>query len=308
MKQSQKNHRLSYCSPIVLNNKNGTSTGVCLNRQGLLHFIRKYNLQHQNSIKFTNQMSDGELVKLIREKMEGNSGPCSGKSGDWCWADQPCVAEDQFIQSYYKPRIPKTRYQWLKTSDIDQVLKPYELVYPEFKYLGTVPLDFDKLRDFRFSNLNYCSLYQNEGKTKIGAVFNLDTSNKAGSHWVSMFADLEQNYVAFFDSVGVQNPPKEISQLMKSIKRQLERCAHQKLRKYVANNMDLRVNTRNIQKGNSECGVFSIYFILTCLDGKTPDEIFNDPYLTDKTVNYFRGQIFRPSIDSDCEWLSERDV
>lgn len=285
-----------YCSPLVKNNTNG----VCLDRQGLLHYIRLYNQHNEDQILIKPRMSDEELVKLIHNHLTA----CRGK-GDWCWADQPFAAQDPVIQSRYKPKIPQQRNQWLKTTDIDKVIKPYEQLYPDFKYLGTVPLDFDKLRNFQFSNLNYCEMY-NKGKTKLAAVFNLDTSDKRGSHWVSMFADLDKHYIAFFDSVGVSRPPKEIVHLMQSIKRQIERCVHHRFKRYVANNVNLKVNNRNIQKGNSECGVFSIYFILKCLEDSTPDEIFNDPYLTDRTVNYFRGKVFRPSIDSDNDVFSEQ--
>jgi len=288
-----------YCSPLVRNCK----TGSCLDRQGLLHYIRLYNRHHANQIHLNGYHTDAELVELINNNLE----PCQGK-GDWCWADQHFAVDDPIIQSRYKPKIPRTRYQWLKTTDIDKVIRPYEEIYPDFKYLATVPLDFDKLRNFRLSYLNYCTLYNKDGKRKIGAVFNLDTSDKRGSHWVSMFADLDKHYVAFFDSVGVRNPPREITLLMNSIKRQIERCAHHRFNRYVANNVNLKVNRRNIQKGNTECGVFCIYFILKCLEGATPDEIFDDPYLSDRTVNYFRGKIFRPSIDSDNEVFSDQGL
>ena len=93
---------------------------------------------------------------------------------------------------------------------------------------------------------------------------------------------------------------------MQSLKRQIEKCIHHKLKKYVANNVSLKVNQRNIQKGNTECGVFCIYFILKCLEGSEPEDIFHDPYLSDKTVNYFRGNIFRPGLDSDNDVFSDQ--
>ena len=93
----------------------------------------------------------------------------------------------------------------------DRVLRPYEQIFPQFRYQGAVPLDFDKLHDYKLSEQNYCAHYNVNGKTKIGAVFNLDTHDKSGSHWVSMFFDLDRHFIAFFDSVGVKNPPNEIT-------------------------------------------------------------------------------------------------
>lgn len=286
-----------YCSPTIRNANNG----VCLDREGLLHLIHRYNSHHIDSIQVYPNDSDQTLIRKIRAKLN----KCKGK-GDWCWADQSFIENDEKIQQYYKPKIPKQRYQWLKTTDIDRVLKPYEEVYEDFHWLGCVPLDFDQIRQFRFSQLDYCSLYNGKGKRKYGAVINLDTSDKRGSHWVSVFCDLDRGFISYFDSVGVKHPPTEILVLMRNIKKQFERCRDQKLQKYVANNVNLKVNQRNIQKGNTECGLFSIWHIIRCLEGQTPDQIYTDPYLTDKTVNYFRGKVFRPSIDSDNELFSEQ--
>ena len=288
-----------YCSP-----GNKSSHNVCLNKEGLVHYIKKYNEYYSSDPIVTNLYEDERvLIQAIRKKLEKQ---CKNK-GDWCWVDQQFIQEDPYIQSYYKPKIPQSRNQWLTTSDIDKVITPYERIFPDFKYLGAVPLDFDSLRGYRLSSNNYCLHYNREGKKKIGAVFNLDTHDKRGSHWVSMFFDLDQHYIAFFDSVGVKNPPKEISVLMNNIKRQIEQCMDHRFKRYAANRkIDFLVNRKNIQKGNSECGVFCIYFILKCLLGDTPDKIFNDPYLSDRTVNYFRARVFRPSIYSDNSLFSEQ--
>jgi hypothetical protein len=288
-----------YCSPGIKGNHD-----VCLNKEGLVYYIKQFNRHHSSDPITTNLYEDERvLISAIRKKL---SKVCKNK-GDWCWVDQDFARDDPVIQSYYKPRIPKTRNQWLTTSDIDSVVRPYEKLFPPFRYLGAVPLDFDKLKGYRLSSENYCLHYNQDGKTKIGAVFNLDTHDKRGSHWVSMFCDLNKHYIAFFDSVGVKNPPKEIKTLMENIKRQIEQCQDHRFKRYVANRrIEFKVNHKNIQKGNSECGVFCIYFILKCLLGDHPDKIFNDPYLSDKTVNYFRAKVFRPSLHSDNSIFSEQ--
>jgi len=264
-----------------------------------VHYIKQYNLFHSDSpivVDLTETDKDGSLIRAIHKKLFK---VCRDR-GDWCWADQPFVKDDPIIQSFYKPQIPTSRYKWLATGDIDRVINQYAKLFPNFRYLGAVPLDFDQLRGYQLSSEDYCMHYNRDGKTKIGGVFNLDTHDKAGSHWVSMFCDLEHNYIAFFDSVGVKTPPKEIGILMENIKRQIERCMDHKLKKYLVNRpMKFTVNQKNIQKGNSECGVFCIYFILKCLLGEKPEDIFGDPNLNDNSVNYFRTKVFRPSIYSD---------
>ena len=56
---------------------------------------------------------------------------------------------------------------------------------------------------------------------KIGAVFNTDVSTGAGEHWISMFLDLQNRTLCFFDSVG-DKPPTAVWRLMKNIEKQSE--------------------------------------------------------------------------------------
>ena len=108
-------------------------------------------------------------------------------------------------------------------------------------------------------------LAQIRGK-KIGFIFNLDRSGESGSHWVSLFSDLEKNRIYFFDSVG-DHPMREVVTLMDRIE---EFCKKN-------NNIpiDRQYNKKKHQHGNSECGVYSVSFILRLLDGETFDEISN---------------------------------
>ncbi len=295
-----------YCSPKSNQSGRGKKSSVCLDREGLIHYIKLYNTNFPNNPIQSSLLDTNEkLVQKIHQRL---SSSCQGH-GDWCWADQSYALTDPKIQSYYKPKMPDTRYQWLTTTDIDSVLQPYMKIYPEFLYLGAVPLDFDKLNNYRLSGKDYCYLYGTNGKSKIGGVFNLDTHDKRGSHWVSMFCDLDQNFIAFFDSAkSNRDPPREIKNLMHNIKRQIERCIHHRLKKYVAGpskEIAIRFNKQQKQYGGSECGVFSCQYILRCLEGEHPEEIFNDPNFTDKTVNFFRGKIFRPSIHSDNDIFYE---
>ena len=59
-----------------------------------------------------------------------------------------------------------------------------------------VPYDFDELSFLEVSNVNFDDL-EKEGKTKIGMVVNLDKHNKSGSHWVSLFIDLNNDQIYF---------------------------------------------------------------------------------------------------------------
>lgn len=281
-----------YCAPGVRNNN-----GTCMDRRALTRYIQNYNMYHSNDpIALTLNEDDQQLIRSIRQKLKVKC----GAKGDWCWIDQDFAIGNQDLQKYYKPKMPSTQYKWLTTSDIDDVLRQYETIYSDFKYLGAVPLDFDQLNGYQLSREDYCMHYNQDGKTKVGAVFNLDTHDQRGSHWVALFFDLTQHYIAFFDSVGVSYPPKEIMTLIDNVKARIERCQDVRFQKYLINrNLDVKINHRRIQKGNTECGVFCIYFILKCLAGYSPDRIFNDPKLSDQFINRYRATVFRPSANSD---------
>jgi hypothetical protein len=159
----------------------------------------------------------------------------------------------------------------------------------------------------QLSNENYCQFYLDRNKTKIGVVFNYDTHDKTGSHWVSLFCNISAGYIAFFDSVGVKHPRKEIKALIDAIKHKIENCYDVSLKRYVVNNMSIKINHNNIQKGNSECGVFCIYFIIKCLLGTNPDEIFNDDDLSDEKMTGYRSQLFRPTLSSDNQIFDDTE-
>ena len=160
-------------------------------------------------------------------------------------------------------------------------------IHKDFHFLGAVPYDFDDLPILGIRNLNFKELEEN-GKTKIGIVFNLDTHDQTGSHWVALYADLKKNQIYFFDSFA-SAPGKRIKKFISRIAKYLyERDFGKKLKlkkilnhlkknkKYEASslrNMDLQYNQIQHQFGNSECGVYSINFILRLVEGETFENI-----------------------------------
>ena len=159
--------------------------------------------------------------------------------------------------------------EWLNTLDIEAVMKQYEEKYPDFIFLGPVPIDFDhELHPGmcvinELCNINLQKLLNNK-KNKIGIIFNLDPHDKPGSHWVSLFADFDkENKVYYFDSYGYKEP-KEVTVLMNRLKEQAD-----KLNK----NTTLHVNNIRHQFKNSECGVYSMNFIIQLLKGKKFEDL-----------------------------------
>ena len=183
----------------------------------------------------------------------------------------------------FRPDGPSGKFEWLSTYDINFALAQYEEKYKDFKFLGAVPIDFAELDNLPFKRLNFEDLV-NQGKTRIGVIFNLDEHYKSGSHWVSLFFDLSKGQIYFSDSFATK-PERRIVDFIKKIEDYLKNI--KKL-----DDLDIRYNKTQHQKGNSECGVYSINFILRLLKGKTFDHI-TQKRVTDKQVNKCRMIYFK---------------
>ena len=191
--------------------------------------------------------------------------------------------DKEFLQtSVFRPVGPQGQFQWLSTIDINKTLSQYENKYPYFVFLGAVPIDFNELDYYPFQKMNFND-FKKEGKNKLGVIFNLDEHYKGGSHWVSLFTDLEKGQVYFSDSYG-RKPEKRITNFMDRIKDYFKTSN--------INNVDIRHNPTQHQKGNSECGVYSINFLLRLLKGKTFDHL-TKKRLTDEKVNKCRLRYFK---------------
>ncbi len=194
---------------------------------------------------------------------------------------------DHLENHTFRPSGPQGKFDWLSTIDINYALAQYENKYSDFKFLGAVPIDFNDLDYLPFKTLNFDELV-NEGKTRIGVVFNLDEHYKGGSHWVSLFFDLAKGQIYFSDSYGTK-PEKRIVDFISKIEKYLTSNSTKPISK-----SDVRFNRIQHQKGNSECGVYSINFILRLLKGKTFDHITRKR-VTDEKVNKCRMVYFNNS-------------
>lgn len=190
--------------------------------------------------------------------------------------------KDRLENKVFRPDGPQGRFDWLSTIDINQVLYQYEEKYPDFKFLGAVPLDFMDLDYLPFKKLNLKDL-ESDGCSRFGIIFNTDKSTGRGKHWISLYCNLKKAQIYYSDSMGTRQP-KEVNEFMKIIEKYLVDIKK-------SNEPDIRYNKTQHQKGNSECGVYSINFILRLLKGKTFEHITRKR-LTDNQVNKCRVKYF----------------
>jgi hypothetical protein len=192
-----------------------------------------------------------------------------------------------------RPKAPeswgKKRTEWLSSDDIDKVEKQYQILFEDYHFVGCVPIDFGKKSEFGECIVSaLCSLkltaLANKGKHRIGIVFNTDTSDGPGQHWIAAFCDirpeLEYPRMTYFDSYA-HTPEPEIQELMKRWKQQWDATGMHK------QPMELSYNRVRHQRKDSECGMYCLYFHYACLL-----DISMDKTIPDDEMNAFRDLLF----------------
>jgi hypothetical protein len=188
----------------------------------------------------------------------------------------------------------KNPNEWLSSIEIINVMKQYEKAYKCFEFIGPSPIDFDKKMLYGecvWEELCHFSVKNQikNGKTKIGMIFNTDPHNKPGQHWISMFINIKKRKIFFFDSTG-NKPSSEIMVLVDRIKREGESLHPKILFKFDSN------EGIEHQYGNTECGVYSLFFIVHMLEDKLTEHYLKTHILKDKYMEKFRKIYFNDSL------------
>jgi hypothetical protein len=205
---------------------------------------------------------------------------------EWEWMDNKSIKElnDREIKhETFKPPMPsewlKNKFTWLTTTDILNVMRQYEKLYTEFKFFGPVPVDCPKDIYCELTNIDLEKMNR-KGINMVGVIFNLDKHNESGSHWVGLFANMQDNSIIYYDSTG-NPPPDYIKYFMGMLKRQMR------------NGVVIDWNKKKHQFGGSECGVYSMNFIIESIKGNKLSEI-EKKTISDYSVNVLRNYFYRP--------------
>jgi hypothetical protein len=262
----------------------------CYDDKTLLLLKDTWNRKHpDNKIVSTN---NEDMYKELQQKLT----ECSHEI---CFMEKMLDSRndtEKFKKEFFAPIAPKkwnsNINEWLSNIDINAVLRQYEDAYPEFKNIGPTSIDFDKNTGDRcvepeLCNLNLKPLYQN-GKRKFGIVFNLSPSDTPGTHWVSLFIDLNKQFVFYFDSCG-DKIPKEIDALVKRIISQSK-----ELGIILKEENSYKVDH---QQGGTECGMYALYFIINLLEEIKSPSFFKKKGITDKEMESFRHFYFNVLLD-----------
>ena len=198
----------------------------------------------------------------------------------------------------------KNPVEWLSNFDIDKVMKQYENnpIY-KYKFLGVHSIDFGLKNNNDCLYSNHCNINLNEilksGKIKyFGFITNLSRYNEPGTHWTSSFFVLDPSLKSFggyyYDST-TGNIPTDLKPVFDDIKKQAEIIFKKPF--------NIKINKIRHQRGNTECGVFSIAFqarwlsLLRTEKSKTTFEIVvNFDEYKDDNMKKLRSRYFRPNI------------
>jgi hypothetical protein len=265
--------------------------GSCIPIHLLKSMANSYNKEYDNKIKlYTNveTLNPGKYKKyLLKEFSTRLSNVCDNQK---CWLKQNFMKDIEHAKKIelnkytFRHSGPSGQFTWLNTLDINGSMDQYEQKYDDFKFLGAVPIDFDELKQLGIKDLDYKKLY-NSGKNKIGIVFNLDEHYKSGSHWVASFADLKKGQVYYYDSYGIP-PEKRIRSFMRRTVDAIKDISGIK-----ENKIEVKYNDVRQQFKNSECGVFSMSFILRSVKGHSFNKIIKSK-IHDKEINECRKLYF----------------
>ena len=277
------------CSPKPKGEINEFS---CYTDKTLYKLRELWNARHPDAKIKTNDHK--EIHSLLSNYLKG---VCNKES---CWLKQKAEfgkIEHELTDSF-APVSPeewkKNPTEWLTSVDIINVMKQYETAYKCFDFLGPSPIDFDTRKMYgecvwdELCNFNLSQQIKS-GKTKIGMIFNTDPHNKPGQHWLSMFVDVKKHKIFFFDSVG-DKIPKQVMVLVDRIK-------EQGLAMTPPINFVFDQNHPvEHQYGTTECGIYSLFFIVHMLEDKITDEYLKTHVIKDKHMIHFRKIYFNEAL------------
>jgi len=277
------------CSP---KDKNAVKEYTCYTDNDLQKLRNMWNARHPDKKIITNDSK--EIWSLLKNYY---ANICNKES---CWVRQMTKGtkmEEELLQSF-SPVSPenwkKNPNEWLSSLDIIEVMNQYEKTYKCFDFLGPSPIDYDTHKLYGecvWEELCHFSLSEQikKGKNKIGVIFNTDTHDRGGEHWISLFINIKKGTIFFFDSAGNKAP----NQVMKFVKMVTEQGRN--LPEKIELKFDQNYPVEHQYK-NTECGVYSIFFIIHMLEDKITSHYLKTHKLKDEYMQQFRKIYFNEEL------------
>ena len=284
---------------------------TCFTDAALIKLRDTWNARHPSDNERIKATDSKGIWTQLKKNMQST---CSQET---CWLKQNIfknIDDKNLLNFTFSPTAPKSwnrnPNEWLSSLEITDVMKQYEKEYPEFDFIGPSPIDFmTKEFDGKCVWQELCTFsvakQLERKKTKIGIIFNTDPHDKSGSHWISLFINLENNnnvkpFVFFFDSNGTE-APKEVQAFIKNIVK--PQAASAGLTLTEDTNADTKTHKKvQHQRGNTECGMYSLYLIISLLTKTEKHKNYQDfidktKIVTDADMTALRHKLFNIVAD-----------
>ena len=263
----------------------------CYNEKALIKMRNLWNTRHTDDP--INSDIPRDIWANLKKRMEN---ACKSEA---CWLNQKFMEnnlDSELLTYTFAPKSPEkwkeNHNTWLNSTDIEKVMKQYEHTYPCFRFIGPTPIDFDKkLYDKKCVWDDLCQFdlesYIGKGVSKIGIIFNTDPHTKGGAHWISLFINLKKGFIFFFDSNGTKIP----NEILTFANRVIDQANKLKIKLTFDQNSPFAH-----QESNTECGMYSLYFIITLLKDKHPIDFFKTTKISDKEMEHMRDKYFNITL------------
>jgi len=282
--QMQRNNSGKFFKPVQCSPNPKKMDFTCYSEDDLYKLRNLWNVRHPDAAITSNDLKT--IWTLLQKNLQN---VCSKES---CWLNQKFVNEkaSKDLSSSFAPMAPaswkRKPNEWLSSTDILKVMKQYEKAYKCFEFMGPSPIDYDTKQMYGecvWQELCEFNLQEqiNKGKTKIGVSFNLDPHYKGGSHWVSI--NIKKRTIFYFDSAGEKIPP------------QIMKFANTIITQGKSLGMNFTFDQNHPvehQYGNTECGIYSLFFIVHMLEDKITSHYLKTHILKDKYMEKFRKVYF----------------
>lgn len=194
---------------------------------------------------------------------------------------------------------------WLGDNNIDATLKQWHIKFPDFfpynfnmRNYASYSLDKDTMRVINepdtLASINFEDLFE-KGFRTAACICNTDTYQGKGKHWIALFVDARDNSpewtAEIFDSAGVTPYPEWQSWLSKTkiqLNELLDGGGGGNKKK---EGFSVRASRMRHQDSNSECGVYSLFYVWARLNGISY-RAFQENKVPDKLMFEFRQHLF----------------
>ncbi len=194
---------------------------------------------------------------------------------------------DKILTVQFKPKGPANTTELLNNYNIDETMKHWsihgkKMFNKKFYYIPYQMIDFAQNKHSPLTNIDIQNL-MSQGYDSFGVVINTDKADGRGKHWFCLYGDLQHKgtkddpiVLEYFNSSG-NRPAEEIYIFLENLKHNL--IVDSKIYSKVVQS----VTGTQIQHSKTECGMWSLLYILYRLLDK-PTDYFIHIGTTDKEI------------------------